>query len=44
MAFPGGPSGLVANPLYVNLLRPYLTNDTFPIDIQPRIILPWGIR
>ena len=43
-SLPGGPSGLVASPLYVNLLRPWLTNEAFPIDIGTRILLPWGAR
>lgn len=41
-SLPGGPSGLVASPLYINLLRPWLTNEAFQLDIQPRVILPWG--
>ena len=43
-SLPGGASGLVASPLYVNLLRPWLTNEAFPIDIGTRILLPWGAR
>ena len=41
-SLPGGPSGLVASPLYINLLRPWLTNEAFQLDIQSRVILPWG--
>ena len=43
-SLPGGASGVVGNPLYINLLRPWLTNEAFPIDLQPRVILPWGAR
>jgi penicillin amidase len=43
-SLPGGVSGLVASPFYVNLLRPWLTNEAFPIDIGQRIVLPWGTR
>ena len=41
-SLPGGPSGIVGNPLYINLLRSWLTNEAFPIQLQGRIILPWG--
>ena len=41
-SLPGGPSGLVASPLYINLLRPWLTNEAFQIDLPLRILLPWG--
>ncbi|HYI08835.1 MAG TPA: penicillin acylase family protein [Thermoanaerobaculia bacterium] len=41
-SLPGGPSGLVASPMYINLLRPWLTNEAFQIDLQPRVVLPWG--
>ncbi|MGZ8867566.1 MAG: penicillin acylase family protein [Thermoanaerobaculia bacterium] len=44
MALPGGTSGTVGNPRYVNLLKPYLTNEMFEIRLQPRSILPWGAR
>ena len=44
-SLPGGTSGLLGNPRYVNLLRPWLTNDTFTIDIQAGgPMLPWGAR
>ena len=43
-SLPGGPSGRVGDPLYINLLRPWLTNEAFPIDIGKRILLPWGTR
>lgn len=43
-SLPGGPSGLVASPLYINLLRPWLTNEAFQLDLQSRVILPWGAR
>lgn len=39
---PGGPSGVVTSPLYVNLLRQYLTNETFQIGVQTGPSLPWG--
>lgn len=44
MGFPGGASGVVSSPLYVNLLRQYLTNDSFQIDVQTGPSLPWGGR
>jgi penicillin amidase len=43
-SLPGGVSGLVGSPLYINLLKPWLTNEAFPIDIGQRILLPWGAR
>jgi penicillin amidase len=43
-SLPGGPSGKVADPLYINLLKPWLTNEAFPIEIGERILLPWGSR
>jgi penicillin amidase len=43
-SLPGGVSGLIASPLYINLLKPWLTNEAFPIDISQRILLPWGAR
>lgn len=43
-SLPGGPSGVLGNPLYVNLLKPWLTNEAFQIDLQSRVILPWGVR
>ena len=42
-SLPGGPSGIVSSPLYVNLLRPWLTNEAFEITLQPRVIFPWGL-
>jgi penicillin G amidase len=44
MALPGGPSGILGNALYVNLLKPYLTNDYFQIGVQTGPTLPWGLR
>lgn len=44
MAFPGGSSGDPGNSRYINLLKPYLTNDYFSIQVQSRTILPWGAR
>jgi penicillin amidase len=43
-SLPGGISGRLGDALYINLLRPWLTNDAFAIDVQPRVILPWGVR
>ncbi len=43
-SLPGGISGLIASSLYINLLKPWLTNEAFPIDIGQRILLPWGAR
>lgn len=43
-SLPGGASGVVSSPLYVNLLRQWLTNDTFSIDVQTGPTLPWGGR
>lgn len=42
-SLPGGPSGVVSSPLYINLLRPYLTNDTYESTLPQRVILPWGL-
>jgi penicillin G amidase len=42
-SLPGGVSGIVSDPLYVNLLRPWLTNEAFEITLRPRVILPWGL-
>ena len=42
-SLPGGPSGVVTSPLYINLLRQWLTNDAFEITLQPRVVLPWGL-
>jgi penicillin amidase len=43
-SLPGGASGVLTSPLYINLLRPWLTNEAFLLELQPRIILPWGAR
>ncbi|HYH09514.1 MAG TPA: penicillin acylase family protein [Thermoanaerobaculia bacterium] len=43
-SLPGGTSGNPASPQYVNLLRPWLTNDAFQITLPSRLILPWGAR
>jgi penicillin amidase len=45
MSLPGGISGILGSPLYINLLRSYLTNDTFAIEVQgPGPVLPWGAK
>lgn len=43
-SLPGGVSGRLGDPLYINLLRPWLTNDAFQLDLQSRVILPWGVQ
>ena len=43
-SLPGGPSGIPGHPLYINLLRPWLTNEAFAIELQGRSILPWSAR
>lgn len=44
-SLPGGISGVLTSPLYINLLRSYLTNDTFTIDVQAAPpVLPWGAK
>lgn len=43
-SLPGGASGLLGNSLYINLLRGWLTNEAFPIEVGERIALPWGTR
>ena len=43
-SLPGGASGGVGNPLYINLLKPWLTNEAFTIELRPRLLLPWGAR
>ena len=43
-SLPGGPSGRVGDPLYINLLRPWLTNEAFELNLQSRAILPWGVQ
>lgn len=42
-SLPGGPSGIFTSPLYINLLRPWLTNEAFELTLQPRVVLPWGL-
>src|SRR5687768_4754470 len=44
LALPGGVSGDVRSPFYINLLKPWLTNEAFPLELQPRVFLPWGLR
>ena len=41
---PGGVSGVFSSPLYINLLGPWLTNEAFPINVQPRVALPWSAQ
>ena len=43
-SLPGGASGILGNPLYINLLRSWLTNEAFTIELQPRPLLPWSAR
>lgn len=43
-SLPGGASGVLGNPLYVNLLRPWLTNEAFQINLPSRVLLPWSAR
>jgi penicillin G amidase len=43
-SLPGGPSGVLTSPLYVSLLRQWLTNDTYPSVLPARVVLPWGIQ
>jgi penicillin amidase len=43
-SLPGGASGVLGNPLYINLLKPWLTNEAFPLEVGQRILLPWGTR
>ena len=43
-SLPGGPSGVLGNPLYINLLRPWLTNEAFALELSPRVALPWSTR
>lgn len=43
-SLPGGASGLLTSPFYVNLLRPYLTNEAFSIEVPSALSLPWGAR
>ncbi|HYR28907.1 MAG TPA: penicillin acylase family protein, partial [Thermoanaerobaculia bacterium] len=42
-SLPGGVSGVITSPNYVNLLRPWLTNEAFEIVLQSRVVLPWGL-
>lgn len=43
-SLPGGISGVLTSPLYINLLRPWLTNEAFPIELGSRVGLPWSVR
>jgi hypothetical protein len=43
-SLPGGPSGVITSPLYVNLLRQWLTNEAYQSNLPPRVILPWGVQ
>lgn len=44
-SLPGGVSGVISSPLYVNMLRQWLTNETYQIDVQSAgPLLPWGVR
>lgn len=36
-SLPGGASGVITSPLYINLLKPWLTNDTFTVKVQQPI-------
>jgi len=42
-SLPGGVSGVITSPNYVNLLKPWLTNEAFEIVLQSRVVLPWGL-
>ncbi len=37
-SLPGGESGVPGNPFYLNLLEPYLENETFPLLTSPHAI------
>lgn len=37
-SLPGGESGVPGNPFYLNLLEPYLENETFPLLASPHAI------
>lgn len=43
-SLPGGASGRVGDPLYINLLRPWLTNEAFELPLLQRAVLPWGAQ
>ena len=43
-SLPGGPSGVLGSPFYINLLRPWLTNEAFELELAPTIRLPWSPR
>lgn len=43
-SLPGGPSGVLSSPLYVSLLRMWLTNEAYQSVLPQRVILPWGIQ
>ncbi len=40
-SLPGGTSGNVASPFYLNLLPMWLTNETFPTELRPALRIPW---
>lgn len=42
-SLPGGPSGIVSSPLYINLLKMWLTNEAYQSVLPTRIALPWGL-
>lgn len=43
-SLPGGPSGVITSPRYINLLRMWLTNEAYQSVLPTRIILPWGAQ
>jgi penicillin G amidase len=43
-SLPGGISGRLGDALYINLLKPWLTNEAFEINLRSRVILPWGVQ
>ena len=42
-SLPGGPSGVLTSPLYVSLLKQWLTNDAYQSTLPTRVLLPWGL-
>lgn len=40
-SLPGGTSGTVGDPYYVNLLPMWLTNDAFPTELRAMPRIPW---
>ena len=42
-SLPGGTAGQ-PGPFYINLLRPWLTNEAFELLLPTRVILPWSPR